>query len=100
MISDLEDKFDEPFEFFVAEINKEIVGFIILENNEGKFWICNIMVKKNCQGQNIGEKLFNFAIKNKNPIYLWVNVKNPAIKFWERLGFKKVLQEELMIRKL
>lgn len=98
MISDLKDKFCKPFDFFVAEINKEIVGFIIIENNKGKSWIVNIMVKKKYQRKNIGKKLFNFVVKNKKPIYLWVNVKNPAIKFWKKLGFKEVLRETLMIK--
>lgn len=100
MVCELKNKFRKPFEFFVAEINKKIVGFIILENNAGNFWVNNIIVKKGYRGRDIGKKLFNFAAKNKRPLYLWINAKNPATKFWKKLGFKEILREVLMIKKI
>lgn len=110
MIKDLKGKFKKPFKFFVAENrNEKIVGFVILENNNGKFWINNAMVKKEYQNKGIGKKLFNAVSKNeglyrkvnnfrynKKPIYLWVNVKNPAMKFWRKFGFREILRESLM----
>jgi len=99
MISDLKNKFKKPFEFFVAETKKEIVGFIVLEKHLGNFWINNMMVKKEYQGKGIGKKLFKFATKNKGPLYLGVNAKNPAFKFWKKMGFKEVLRDVLMIKK-
>ncbi len=98
MISDLKSKLEKPFEFFVAKLNKELVAFIILEKNGQAFWVNNIMVKKEFQGMNIGERLFEFTTKNKKPLYLWVNSKNPAKKFWSKIGFKKILQETLMFK--
>lgn len=46
-------------------------------------------------------KPFKFLVaeENKKPLYLWVNAKNPALKFWKKLGFKEVLREVLMIKK-
>lgn len=99
MISDLKNRFRKPFEFFVAEIDKEMVGFIILEEHFGHFWVNNMMIQKKYQGRSIGKKLFNFVTKNKRPTYLGINVKNPALKFWKKLGFKEILQEVLMVRK-
>ncbi|MBU1102710.1 GNAT family N-acetyltransferase [Patescibacteria group bacterium] len=98
MISDLKNKFKKPFEFFVAEFNKELIAFIILEKNRQTFWVNNVIVKKEFQGKDIGRRLFEFVVKNKKPVYLWVNSKNPAKKFWSELGFKEILQETLMFR--
>lgn len=98
MISGMKDKLDKPFETYVAEFQKQIVAFIVIEKNKRAFWVNNIMVKKEFQGRDIGELLFEFAVKNKSPLYLWVNSKNPAKKFWLKLGFTDVLQETLMLR--
>ncbi len=106
LISDTKNKFGKPFEIFLAEIdtsttlkNREVVGFIVLENNKGNYWITNIMVKKKCQGSGVGKKLFDFATNNKKPLYLWVNAKNSAVKLWKNFGFKEILREILMIKK-
>jgi len=106
LISDTRNKFGKPFEVFLVESDtsttlniKEIIGFIILENNKGNYWITNIMVKKKYQGKGVGKKLFDFATNNKKPLYLWVNAKNSAVKFWKNFGFKEILREILMIKK-
>ena len=96
LIKDLKTKIKKPFEFLISSEGKKITGFIILENNHGHYWINNVMLKKEFQGRGTGKKLFNFAAKNKKPVYLWVNTKNPAINFWKKLGFKKILNETLM----
>lgn len=99
MISDLPRKLKKPFEFYVAELKNEIAGFIIIEKNNKSFWINNVMVKRKFRKMGVGQFLFNSAGRNRRPLYLWVNSRNPAKKFWGRLGFKKVLQETLMIKK-
>lgn len=99
MASDLGGKLKKPFETFVAESGDGLIAFIILEKNRRAFWVNNIMVKKEWQGREVGAKLFEFAVKNKASVYLWVNSKNPAKKFWSKLGFKEMLQETLMYRK-
>lgn len=99
MISDLENKLKRPFDFFVAESGKKLIAFIIIEKNRKSFWVNNIMVKKEFQGRDIGKYLFEFAVKNKELLYLWVNSKNPAKKFWSELGFREILQETLMVRR-
>ncbi len=98
MVSDLENKLKKPFEFFVAESGKKIVAFVIIEKNKKAFWINNMMVKKEHQGGNIGKYLFEIVTKNKKPLYLWVNSKNPAKNFWLKVGFSEILQETLMIK--
>lgn len=98
IIKNLKNNFQKPFEIWVAG-KEEIVGFIVLENVRGNFWVNHIMVKKRYQRKNLGKKLFNFVTKNKKPLYLWINLKNPALKFWKSLGFKEILREVLMIKK-
>jgi hypothetical protein len=43
--------------------------------------------------------LFNRLAKGRGSLYLWVNERNPAVKFWGKLGFRKVLGEMLMVRR-
>ncbi len=98
MISDLKNKLKKPFELFVAKLGREVVAFIIIEKNNKSFWVNNLMVKRRFQKMGVGKYLFKVIAKNKKPLYLWVNSKNPAKKFWKKLGFKEILQETLMLK--
>jgi len=97
IIYGLGEKFEEPFETFVACEGKIIVGFIITENNNGRLWINNIFVKKGRQGAGTGKQLFDFATSGRET-WVWVNASNPAVGFWDKMGFRTVLQEKLMRR--
>ena len=98
IIDGMEEKLSEPFECFVACNGGDVVGFIVTENNNSRHWVNNIFVGKGHQAEGIGKELFDFASRGKRELYLWVNSKNPAVDFWENLGFKTVLQERLMRR--
>ena len=61
-----------------------VKGFIQVENTEIK----KLFVEPVLQGNSIGFKLLNFAIKEYNADFLWALEKNvKAIKFYERHGF-------------
>lgn len=96
IIDGLEEKLREPFDFFVACEGGEIGGFIIMEGNNGRHWVNNIFIRQDRQDRGIGKLLFDFATRGKKELYLWVNSNNPAVSFWEKLGFRTVLQERLM----
>ena len=96
IIRGLGEKFKEPFETFVACEDGKVVGFISMENNNGRHWVNNIFVNPEFQGQDVGRQLFDFATKGKGELWLWVNANNPAAAFWEKLGFKSVVHEKLM----
>ena len=90
---------EDPGCFFVAEINEEIVGFIFCN----RFWyskfehsqvgaIHEIVVLPSHRHEGIGKMLIERAMKELMPskIELWVGEKNErAIKFYEKLGFKR-----------
>ena len=72
-----------------------VKGFIQVENREIK----KLFVEPILQGNSIGSKLLNFAIKECNADFLWALEKNvKAIKFYERHGLyitqEKKLEED------
>ena len=98
-LNNISNRLEEPFKAFVA-VENEIIGYAITEKHNGKLWINDMVVKPDQQKKGIGKKLFEVATKNHEQVYIWVNSKNPAIKFWEKLGFDTVLEEKLMMTKL
>lgn len=85
-------------EAYVAVHNNKIVGYIIGEKQNKKYWIYDIIVKKKYQNKKIGKTLVNKLIKNKCNVFCWVNAKNPALKFWKKFGFETVVKEILLRR--
>ena len=88
------------YRFFVAEIDKKVVGYlcatIIFEDCD----ILKIIVNQNFQRQGIGKNLI-LALKNiceelcVKKFHLEVSVKNTkAITFYENLGFEYVCTRE------
>lgn len=76
--------------------NGEILGFAGILINVDIVEIMNIVVRKVCRKQGIGEKLLgeliNLAKQTElKVINLEVNSKNiPAINLYEKFGFKKI----------
>ena len=82
-----------PNGFFVAEKNKEIVGFVMgYEKEKGLGWIKIIAVDPEYQGQGIGSLLMNFIVEKLisfPKIGLRVRTNNEkAIVFYQNLGFR------------
>ena len=83
--------------YYVAEENGETVGFMFLNTNfYERFWIWDLMVKKAWQGKGVGKKLFETAAKDGKEIYINVNPENPAMAFWDKLGFKTIRKSVVM----
>ena len=54
---------DDGRKYWVAEVNKKIVGFIGSVNTiQSVFWLSWFGVKKDFQGKGIGKKLFEFFL--------------------------------------
>ena len=69
-----------------------VKGFIQVENREIK----KLFVEPVLQGNSIGSKLLNFAIRECNVDFLWALEKNvKAIKFYERHGFHITKEKKL-----
>jgi len=105
LVSDFDDFWNEnmlktelqnPFStYIIAKLGKEILGFAGIIDTVDQMEITNIVVKKNYRNKGIGNILLNKLISiskeiNKNEIILEVNENNiPAIKLYEKNGFKK-----------
>jgi GNAT superfamily N-acetyltransferase len=95
----IKDRIKAPFSAFVACDGEKVVGYAICEKNRNQFWVNDLIVSRNYQNRGIGGMLFNRLAKGRGSLYLWVNERNPAVKFWGKLGFRKVLGEMLMVRR-
>lgn len=95
--STLESELKNPFsKYIVARIENEIVGFAGVIDTVDRLEITNIVVKKKFRKNGIGNELLQNLInlakeKGKKEISLEVNNINlPAIKLYEKNGFKSV----------
>lgn len=69
-----------------------IKGFIQIDGTK----IAKLFVEPVLQGQGIGAKLLEYAVKEKQANHLWALEKNvKAIKFYERNGFYVTDEKEL-----
>ncbi|MEO0290098.1 MAG: ribosomal protein S18-alanine N-acetyltransferase [candidate division WOR-3 bacterium] len=81
--------------FYVIEIEKKVIGYIIAGEYEESYHLKNIAIKGECQGKGYGKFLLNNLIEKakkegKKYIFLEVRAKNErAIKFYEKYGFKR-----------
>ena len=82
---------------FVAEIEKKVVGFIIIREeyyNDGKsVMVEELVINGKNQGMGIGKKLMDFieeyCKKNKiNFIWLITSKKATAFKFYKKIGYR------------
>ncbi len=75
--------------FVVISYNGEPAGYILFENSGH---LLSIVVKKDFRRKGLGERLINYAIsRSKNKLWLEVRPSNRrAIKFYEKIGFKKI----------
>lgn len=88
----------KKFEVYVAELDKEVVGFTILErftsSGEEVCFIVEIIVGNDFQGKGIGKKLMKFiedySKKRKiNIIRLSTNKDALAFKFYKKIGYNE-----------
>lgn len=77
----------------INKVTQEIVGVCLNMTYEGFALIMHLAVKPNYQGKGIGSYLLKHSISytrtNFSAIRLYVYKNNPAMRFYERLGFIK-----------
>ncbi len=90
----------------VAEMNKEVVGFIDMwafpDVSHGAYLaqVQNLVVTERMRGKGIGTRLIEeiigvFRKRKYHELHVWTEKKNKgAIQFYKRLGFRK---EQLML---
>jgi len=82
--------------FLVAEVNKEVVGYLISWIIDEVCELNRIAVSKRFRGKGVGKKLItsliNFCLEKKvKEVFLEVRESNfTAIRFYESFGFKKI----------
>lgn len=89
---------DETWKAYVAKINGIARGFVIASiEDDNKRFLNSIYVEPSFQGYGLGSKLMEQALAwlgSDHDIYLEVTSYNGnAIRFYERLGFKKTDHE-------
>ena len=95
-------------ELYLAEIEKEIVGFIsayIIPENKEKAYIRELWLKEKFQGQGIGKKLVNFIEnkykKSKVKLIRLVAKRNAgAFKFYKKLKYNEHQELVFMEKKM
>lgn len=95
-IQGLKKRLSKPYTAYVLLLKEEVIGYIIVEKYLNRYWVNDLVIKREYQKNGQGKKLFNHVLKGKKDVYLWVNDKNPGKKFWEKIGFKTILTESLM----
>lgn len=78
-----------PEGFFVISVNREAAGYILFENTGH---LISIVVKKKYRRMGLGKRLLSYALcMTGGKLWLEVRTSNTgAIKFYEKVGFKKV----------
>jgi len=110
VVCDLENKlFKDPWpkKFFIEDLENEFSNYFVLKDNEeiigyAGFWymfencdLVNIAIKKERQGQGLGEKLLKFVIRKaikENCEFLHLEVRKTNTKaksLYEKYGFIK-----------
>ncbi len=87
--------------FILAKDETEYLGYASYEinyKNQSKTKIHKIYIMPNAQGKGVGKELVNYisgiAKQNKcEAMLLDVYRHNPAIQFYEKIGFKKVAEQ-------
>lgn len=111
-IEKLRSEFDHPHaEFYFAEIDKEIVGYLKLNFTKAQtefqrpdeMEVERIYVSAKYQGKQIGGQLINFALQKgieRELCSIWLGVwekNHRAIRFYQRLGFQEFSSHQFML---
>lgn len=85
-------------ESYLAFCDGKLAGALTCGKHRTRFWVWDVFVRKRFRGLGIGERLLKAALKGRKEAYIEVNVKNPALKFWTRMGFKPLVRSVVMVR--
>lgn len=84
-------QFSKTSEMFVAEIRGKIQGTGKLKNKDGEIGM--IYVTPNFQRKGLGSAMIDYLqklAKKKKKKLVYIKALHPAIRFYEKLGFKKI----------
>ena len=81
--------------FRVAPCNGVLVGYVVARLEGSECHVDSIAVKPGFRGRGIGTRLLSEALeeckkRGARAAYLEVDVENPAVKLYEKLGFRIV----------
>ncbi len=89
-------KYSETETVFVAKLESEVVGVLVLEHREGVTEILNISIAKNWQNQGLGKKMIQHAIQatqrqgNRKLLVATGNSSIGQLAFYQKCGFEMV----------
>jgi len=95
---------EKGHEFLMAEMDEEPVGFASfgpLDTN-GSYKLHKLYVRTDIQGKGLGRSLIDaiitsIAATNATSLFLHVKRDNPAVHFYQKLGFTIIREEDLDI---
>lgn len=100
MLADFEKHISEDIVFMALTEAEEIIGYVVLQQIEGQWWLDNIAVHPSYQGQGIGTKLRieaeDYVSVLADRIQLYTNiVMADNISWYERAGY--VITQQALI---
>ena len=82
---------EDEHKYLVARDGDRVVGYIGIEEISGEKHIINTAVHPDYRRQGVGQLLIKRILNKKDIFFLEVRVSNqPAIKLYEKFGFKNV----------
>jgi len=92
-ISTLADMYENiRYKFLGLYRGTNLIGYIIILDSVDIYEVIKIAISPNYRGKKLGKKLLNYVLErlDKNLILEVRENNNIAIKFYEKLGFKKI----------
>lgn len=87
----LSDMQQDSVDYFFVEEDKEIIGFLAIQQLVGELEITNIAIKKAYQGHGLGSQLLANLDQIDFPIFLEVRASNtPAQALYQKFGFEVI----------
>lgn len=87
----LSDMQQDSVDYFFVEEDKEIIGFLAIQQLVGELEITNIAIKKAYQGHGLGSQLLANLDQVDFPIFLEVRASNtPAQALYQKFGFEVI----------
>lgn len=89
--------FKENFEakdYTVIQVAGEDVGFFKLIYESEQFYLADLMIAPDYQGSGIGGEVLDHLIARGSPVYLQVLKSSPAIRLYQKKGFRVTKETE------
>ncbi|WNO09934.1 GNAT family N-acetyltransferase [Teredinibacter sp. KSP-S5-2] len=98
--SAIRNQISNGYDYYLAQLETDYVGYIALVNNESKTMISKIYTTSASRGQGIGKAMLDFAESKCNSGIIWLTVNkqnNDSIEWYKRQGFsiKASIKEDI-----